>query len=106
MNQHFPLPSAQVWRISLSGLKLLNTFESFHSSVTVRPIRPVEPVEPVEPIRPVGPVEPVEPVVVQKGSSLIWSSVYIVMQTHIYIYIYLPVVTHKAVAEVSKTVNL
>ena len=51
-------------------LKPLSTFESFHSSVTVRPVRSVEPVEPVRPVGPVEPVEPVEPVVVQKGSSL------------------------------------
>ena len=53
---------------SLSGLKLLSTFESFYSSVSVT-VRPVRPGEPVGPVRPVEPVEPVEPVVVQKGSS-------------------------------------
>ena len=47
LNQHFLVPSAQVWRVSLSVLKCLSTFESFHPSVTVRPVRPVEPVEPV-----------------------------------------------------------
>ena len=56
INQHFLLPSAQVWRVSLSVLKLLSAFESFHPSVTVRPVRPVEPVEPVRPVEPVEPV--------------------------------------------------
>ena len=40
----------------------MGTFQSFHSSVSVKPARPVRPVEPARPVRPAEPGEPVEPV--------------------------------------------
>ena len=86
MNQHFCCFSLASNEFSLFVVKLVGTFESFHPPATVRPVQPVEPVrlvepgepveavEPVKPIKPVEPVEPVEPVVVQKGSSMLFSN--------------------------------